>query len=621
MAETVGQSTDIEIAEAEEEVYAGPAWTSVFLMLAAAVICWGISLAFPTEYPLAPAESLDNWQAFGGRILGDILKALSLVALAIAISAIVPQVGLWFERIIFGSRRRLFLAVSMLVAVLSSGSFSYFVLGQIPHIQDEVAMFFQAQVLAEGKLYADTPELADFFDCEFIVVDGPRWYGKYFIGPSLVLVLGVLMGAPWLIHPLLASMAVLLVYALGRALFGEKIARVAAVLMVISPFRVATFSMMMAHPSCLLAMGLFCLGVIKVVQDPRRAGWSFIAGAALGFAVNTRPLTALAMGAVTGLMALYALPWRRFRWWTLATFILPLAGFALLFLGYNKTLTGDPFLTPFEKWSAADHLGFGPDVGLEYWRSEEKGHSLENAILRNGYFNLDALGVNLTGWGRVALLLLVLPLFNTRWPKRTWALAGVVGSLIIAYSFYHTHSVLAGQARYWSESMPMMLLLLAIALAGVRRSLPRLCRWLGIWPAVRTGRAACWLAGAFLVLWSIQAAYVPLVNECRIGYWGQGSQLRVLTREQGLNNALVFIPSPHFRAQARHMRWDVYGSGFALNAPSLQGPVIYARDLGAERNAELIAQYPGRKVYWIDLEGGDLTGFIPVGSSTSGKEP
>jgi len=63
-------------------------------------------------------------------------------------------------------------------------------------------------------------------------------------------------------------------------------------------------------------------------------------------------------------------------------------------------------------------------------------------------------------------------------------------------------------------------------------------------------------------------------------------------REARLTNALVFVlDGPG---------WWSYGALFIGNNPWLDGEVIYARDLGPERNRQLMAAYPTRKAYIFD---------------------
>jgi hypothetical protein len=268
-------------------------------------------------------------------------------------------------------------------------------------------------------------------------------------------------------------------------------------------------------------------------------------------------------------------------------------------LGYNKALTGDALLTPFNKWAPNDRLGFGNDLGMGYWCKEDRSHSLWKAVFRDSFFSLNALGSYLIGWGHISLVLLLWPLIRSRWRKRAWALAVPIGSLVIAYWFYHASSVIAGQARYWSESMPMMMLLVAVALSGVWRRLPRLCRLMDMRPAARTGRAACWMAVLMLTAWSVPRAYQPLTEaESFMDTWGQQQILRVrdLAEKTKLENAVVFIRAFHYRQFLQHQKGDIYAFAFVLNDLDLQGPVVYARDLG-ERNAELMAKYPNRTAY------------------------
>jgi 4-amino-4-deoxy-L-arabinose transferase-like glycosyltransferase len=622
MAEALDHRTGspIRVSRTLRDRLAG-AWAELLILGAVALLCFGISRFLPDEVPILRTDTLDNWIIFAERVLRSVLTTLGLVAVLIGVSAIIPQVGLAIERLVFRPRRWVFLAVTGGLAAISSGLFAGLVLHARPHIVDEIAMLFQAEILAGGQLYASAPAMPEFFDEEFIIVDHGRWYGKYFLGQSLLLVPGVWLGVPWLVHPLLAGVAVWLTYTLGTDLFNERAGRVAAVLMVVSPFRLSLFGMMMSHAGCLVLMAVFAAGVVKVLRDPTRWGWALAAGMGLGLAVNSRPLTAVSMGIPIGLYALAAMPWRRLRWKAPAAFFGSLAIWAIVFLGYNKVLTGDALLVPFNKWSTTDRLGFGPDIGLEYWRPEDRGHSLHKALMKDTYFNLDVLGQNLIGWGHVTLVLLLLPLIRSRWPARTWMLAAMVGCVIFAHLFHVSHGVLAGQARYWSESLPMMMLLVVAALVVLRQALPHLCRWLGIPSPARTGRAACWLTGSVLTVWGIWAVGVSLVSRCYEEFTPDGPRIEELVAAQDVDNAIVFVASGTYRDHFRGGDPDLYWMGFMLNEPDLSEPVIYARDLGDARNAALLARYPGRSAYRVDpLDRAEMT-LAPYDPRRSAPRP
>lgn len=69
-----------------------------------------------------------------------------------------------------------------------------------------------------------------------------------------------------------------------------------------------------------------------------------------------------------------------------------------------------------------------------------------------------------------------------------------------------------------------------------------------------------------------------------------------LVEEVGLENALVFVTS-------EWPDWQSYAQVFPANGPLLDGPVIYARDLGEAENARLMARYPDRRAWLLrDLQ-------------------
>lgn len=575
---------------------------SVILVLIASGLCVLVSLAMPDHPPLVRTDSVASWLYFGQRILASTLLAVALLGAGLVLGLFFPAVANVLQRWLFRSTSRRFLTTCIVIGILSSAMFAAFVMDRMPHIPDELAAVFQAKILSTFRLWVDPPPADVFFDYEHLVVDDGKWYGKYFLFQSLPLVPGIWLGVPWLIHPLLAGVAIWLTYEGCRLLTDERLARLATILMVISPFRVTLFGLMLSHASCMVFLMMFGVGVLKVIRDPQRFGWAITAGLGLGMAGNSRPLTAVAMTSVMGVAGLIAMPWRRVPWRTLAGFLVPLAGLTVLFFAYNAALTGDPLTPPFNKWSATDRLGFGPDVGLEYWRDEDKGHSLRKGLFKDAYFNLEALGENLVGWGYVTLVLLPAALIVSTRPLRTWMIAAIPGMLIFVHVFHVTHSVMARQARYWSEAMPMMILLVVITLAAMRRGLPAFCRWIDLRPAVRTGRSGLWLAGLALTLLTVPAAHRRVIEECRHNFWEQGPMIRQLAAAEHLDNALVFIKTGYYRMMFKSAVLDQYPSAFMLNDPDLTGSVIYARDRGDARNRQLIKHFPGRDCYRINMQ-------------------
>jgi hypothetical protein len=70
---------------------------------------------------------------------------------------------------------------------------------------------------------------------------------------------------------------------------------------------------------------------------------------------------------------------------------------------------------------------------------------------------------------------------------------------------------------------------------------------------------------------------------------GLDDRIHRLVEEQDLHNALILVdPCGN--------NFVCYGSVFWRNDPSLDGDIVYAKDIVARRD-EIIAAYPGRDVY------------------------
>ena len=110
------------------------------------------------------------------------------------------------------------------------------VLERIPHVQDSVSYLFQAETMALGRLSVPMPAVPEAFEHEFILMRDGAWYGKYPPGHPVFLALGVLAGFPWMVSPIAAGLTLVLLYFLGRKLFGSGTALLATLLLLISPF-------------------------------------------------------------------------------------------------------------------------------------------------------------------------------------------------------------------------------------------------------------------------------------------------------------------------------------------------------------------------------------------------
>jgi 4-amino-4-deoxy-L-arabinose transferase-like glycosyltransferase len=491
------------------------------------------------------------------------------------ISPSVNRVGSEFSRLI---RRRSFQAAFLCLAVFGmAAAVALNVFEAMPHLEDEQANFFQAMIFSKGEVAAPAPPSKDSFFIPFTIMRGGVWFAKYTPGYPLVLALGILAGAPWIVGALASALALGGTFLLGRDLFDADAGLLAAAIGAVSPAFVILSGSFLPHPVTMAALVFFAWACLRSRRSGEsRAGWfSLLAGAALGLAVLSRPWTALAVASpFIGIALFDAL--RNFRPAVrvyLLLGIVCLAVSALLPL-YNFAVTGSPFTNTYTLWWPYDTVGFGPSIG------RLGGHTLSLGLL-NARLDLSAFQTALTGWpAPLGFPLVVLPLIFGLLlaPRRRWDVFLLLPPLLLiaAHLAYWARAGEYYGGRYYSEGMPFLWLLAARGLLKCST---------GKW-RLRLVRVAL---PAFL-LWSLVFQIEPR--------FAQGHGLYGITREDadavaaaGLHNAVVIV---HIRV------WTDYANFSWLNSPELDGDVIFIRDMGRDENEEVIRDFPGRDVYMYD---------------------
>jgi 4-amino-4-deoxy-L-arabinose transferase-like glycosyltransferase len=126
-----------------------------------------------------------------------------------------------------------------------------------------------------------------------------------------LLALGTLIRAEWLVNPLLGSAEIAVLYFLGKEVYDETTGRIAALLGVVSPFLLTASSEYSNHGSCLLFLSFFLLFFFRTIRPLRGVRGSssladpLLSGLSLAMALNTRPLTALAISIPIAGYAIY----------------------------------------------------------------------------------------------------------------------------------------------------------------------------------------------------------------------------------------------------------------------------------------------------------------------------
>src|SRR5262249_51654525 len=122
-------------------------------------------------------------------------------------------------------------------------------------------------------------------------------------GWPLVLALGMRLGLPWVVNPLLAGAAVVVMHTLVRRTINRNAADVAAVMLASSPsflFASATYMSHTMSITCALVALLSIDFAASAKSVARRWGWGALAGATSGLLFLTRPVEGVILGVAAG---------------------------------------------------------------------------------------------------------------------------------------------------------------------------------------------------------------------------------------------------------------------------------------------------------------------------------
>jgi dolichyl-phosphate-mannose-protein mannosyltransferase len=469
-------------------------------------------------------------------------------------------------------------AVLGALALLASLAVSRLVLHGAAVTDDEHTYRFIAQTLRTGSLTAPSPRTdLPFFREQFVVLTPEVRYGKYPVGFPLLLALGQALGMEAWVVPALTGVVVVLVYVVGRTLFGARVALAASALTAASPQIVLTGGTLLSQPAsaaCLLGAVAALVCAERAWRDTGAAARAplAVAGALLGAGAFVRPLPGVLFVAAAGLHLLWQRglrPWRG----TLATalaFGVPAAALTSLLLVQNAAQSGDVLTSGYQTFhgTGAGSAGLLPLVG---------GHLADLAM--SVAAGLLRLVVWAFGWPFAPLLALL------AWRADR---AGLLWVLLAADLAYRVISPKAGVSPtgpvYLYEAVPLLALLAAAGAARLARDAPG-----------RLKPATLLLAGAIV---SVSMFLPGRLADLALMGMAQRTPFLLLERK-GVRRALVF--------QSAVVPWQT-GLSWAYypphNAPSLDDDVLF---LHVDGPAELPAarelwrrRFPDRSAWWFD---------------------
>jgi hypothetical protein len=213
------------------------------------------------------------------------------------------------------------------------------VLLNFPNSGDEYVYLYQAQTMAAGRLWNEAPPSPDIFALNYLIQESGRAFGSFPPGWPLALALALRLGVPVsLVNPLLGTLTIGLVWALGTRLYSPRAGVLAAMLVLVSPFFLFNAASYFSHTFC---GALLLAAAWLAARDDRAPAWVPLAvGALIGWAVLARYFT----GVVCAIpLVLWLLRPGVARVRTLALVALGGLPWVLALMAYNSALSGNPW--------------------------------------------------------------------------------------------------------------------------------------------------------------------------------------------------------------------------------------------------------------------------------------
>jgi 4-amino-4-deoxy-L-arabinose transferase-like glycosyltransferase len=477
-----------------------------------------------------------------------------------------------------------------------------------PHILDASAYYFQAKIFASGRLAAPAPSDLAAFQGPFMISGAGRWFAQYAPGTSAMLALGMIVGAPWIVEPLLGTLALWGIYRLGKLLYNGATGLLALVLGALSGFYIYLAASYLSHAVALF-FAVYCL-LFFVRFDKYRRGSDLALALAFACALFlTRELSGLVIGGATAAFVLFfnrrALVAERRRLLLGALLaVLALVVTANIYILYNYAQTGDPFTAPRAIFSPTDRYGFGQDIGFYGQHTLAAGLVILDQLLT-------ALQTTLYGWPFYLTLALLPCVYLVRRRVTHWdVFFGAMLVLLLALQVgYFYHGIYLGP-RYLYEALPFLLLLTARGATGLADALGRGARW--AWTAVRrpiTKRTAT-IAGRLVVA----ALLVALIACNTLYYLPRQAQLRAnysgLPYWEPVDVGAIYAFQQPRALVVTDDRGLYYYILFPLNDPNLAGSTIYAYAATSEDRATLQTEFPDRTIYVMQVGANGAVQFI-----------
>jgi len=477
------------------------------------------------------------------------------------------------------------IGIAVLLAI-----FSY---EQHPHVPDEFAYIYHANYFSEGRLYTPAPPVPEAVEAYLMDCNEERCISPVPPGWPAILAIGALANSHWLVNPVLAGINVILLFMLLHMLYDRFTARLGVLLLSASAWYLLMSMSFMTHIFSLTCALLAALSVAQMYRY-RNAWWGFPGGVAIGMLGLTRPLEGLMVACTLGLAALF-IRGQRIRLAPVAILTLTSLATGAIMLPYNQALTGDPFQFPIMAYAdkvlgpGVNSLGFGPGKGAEWGGLDPfPGHGLPD-VLVNALLNLDAMNIEMFGWGIGSLLPILLLLISRSSGQLAHIDRWMLFFLAVIFGFQSLYWFSGGPdfgARYYFLAVVPLVVLTVSATRKLGETLE-------VAPSSSSRGQTIILTGLLVLSISSLINFVPwrAIDKYH-HYRGMRPDIRHMLAATDFGPALLLVSGkahPDLNSALVYTATDPYG----------EKPVI-AWDSSPSIRQRLLEAYPDRQVWLID---------------------
>lgn len=486
--------------------------------------------------------------------------------------------------------------LGVILSIILSGiylNFSYFE-------PDTASYLFQAKLFTQGKISIPVPiQESDgkpvqdpngkpmpeygFSPSPHINMLNGKWYSKYPFGNALMLMFGVFFNVPWLIPALATGGAIFLLFFLVKDTYGKSIALIAAVIALISPATTGMGSTWFSEPVSRFYLTLFLFTLVRILNGSQNLIYPLLSGFALGYAFNTRPLSAIVFGVVGAGFALYHLykpsavsdvvetdeqiqtntPAQKQLITRLGIFLIPFVLMVLVCMAWNHHFTGNPFTFTHTAAQPYDKVGFGKRTE-GYYVEPGSGWDFKPqwSVRRTWQHILPCISFNALGWGNykprlliepkltpkffldflpllIPWCLVLIPFFHSsRNRYDVLCIALIVGSLFLYAFFYFegsTWGITPVNIRYYAEAI--FLGFIPLTARGMYIIYQQLKK--PIWD-----NQLAYAAGICLLLLSVNTVWSYVwIGRVYQNWSAVYQKLPPLVEQFDIHNAVIFVPN------------------------------------------------------------------------------